>query len=360
MLSAFMIACMLVGLALPFQQVLETNPPTTIQQVIEEGYTPLIFARVSSKGQSESLPQQTETIKRWLIARGFTKTPFLEFAIQQSGFKGEQQNIKIVRKLVKLNPKKRYVAVFREMTRIGRDTEIALRMRRELSEMAVPIIALDLPELTGKKPVGTRSVDVLYGILSTVAETGKETELIAKEQSAKISAEKGVLEGGILALYPERYSAKHGSAYRQLWEGSKAVAAGVLSNKQLSRNLGFVSKSGKDKGKANTSQPRKILGVLQGIEKLGKLDEYLDVVDEISRIEASNIRYRRDRKPANLRGPTAKALHRVTVAYLRQPDKWPNPITEGNPDIATILGKVGVGTVEDALRNPQKYLGKPD
>lgn len=359
MLSAFLIACMLVGLALPFQKVLETNPPVTIEQVRTEGYTPLIFARVSSKGQSESLPQQIEVIKRWLIARGFTKRP-LEFSIQQSGFKGEQQNIKIVRKLVKADPKKRYVAVFREMTRIGRDTEIALRMRRELSEMAVPIIALDLPELTGKKPVGTRSVDVLYGILSTVAETGKETELIAKEQSAKISAEKGVLEGGILALYPELYSAKHGSAYRQLWEGSKAVAAGVLSNKQLARNLGFVSKSGKDKGKPNTSQPRKILGVLRGFEKLGVLDDYLNVVDEISRIEASNIRYRRDRKPANLRGPTAKALHRVTVAYLRQPDKWPNPITEGNPDIATILGKVGVGTVEDAIRNPQKYLGKPD
>jgi hypothetical protein len=248
-----------------------------------------------------------------------------------------------------------------------------------MSDMGVPVLAMNLPDLTGKKPYGNRSVDILYNILSTVAETGKETELAAMIKAAEASAEKGVLEGSMLSFYPEGYTDAGGSIYRQIWEGWKAVERGLVSRAQLSKNLGFVyttnspakkaSKGKKKKrlgqdyriGDGNTSQPRKIIKVLQQIAEQSqeKLEEYLDVVDAIVLLERRNKgTHKRDIKPASLRSPKGQAMHRVTVAYLRDPFSYPNPVTEGNSQIATIVGNTGAGTLQDAYDNPATYLPK--
>lgn len=354
-----------------------TQVPTRKEDVIED-YTPVIFARVSSRGQKDNLPVQVATVEAYINSLGFKKKP-LSFAIQQSGFKGEQQNIKVMRELREENPDKKYVAVFRAVDRIGRDTEIALRMRREMSDMGVPVLAMNLPDLTGKKPYGNRSVDILYNILSTVAETGKETELAAMIKAAEASAKKGVLEGSMLSFYPEGYTDAGGSIYRQIWEGEKAIEKGLMSRAQFSKNLGFVyttnsparkaSKGKKKKrlgedyriGDGNTSQPRKIIKILKGIAEKDPetLQEYLDVVDAVVMLERKNKgTHRRDIKPASLRSPKSQAMHRVTVAYFRDPFSYPNPILDGNPEIATIVGNTGEGTLQDAYDNPATYLPK--
>ena len=338
------------------------NPdnPTRINEVLET-YTPVIFARVSSRGQKDSLPQQVTTLEQYVKSLGFPKKPIVH-AIQKSGFEGQQQNVEIMENLVANNPKKKYVAVFRAVDRVGRDTEDSLRLRRKLSAIGVPMLTMDLPELTGKKPMGNRAVDILFNILSTVAETGKETELAAKEQAKKESERKGVIDGAMKSFYPEKWTKKGKSLHRQIWMGSQMVKSGIMSKNELARRLGFVYAFGKEKGKGNTSQIRKVMSDLEDIHAKGgnkKLNEYLDVVDAIVEYERVNkFSHKRDRKPASLRTPKSRAMHRVTVAYLRDPFSYPNPITEGNPLVATIVGNVGIGTVADAFRRPERYLTK--
>lgn len=355
----------------------EGKVPVNLRDVLKD-YHPIAFARVSSPAQAKNLPAQIEKLKQNAKELGFKKAVKV-YAIQQSGFSGEQQNIKVMRELREKNPMKKYVALFRSVDRIGRDTEIALAMRRQFAEMGVPIITEDLPDLTGKNPYGNRSMDLLYIIFSGVAETGKEREIQARKDATKRSAGKGVIAGVPPALYPQNYTDKGKSVYRQLWEGQKAVAAGLMSNKALAKATGFLyttnsparraSKGVKQKrlgedyrvGDGNTSQPRKILKELNAINERDpeKLKEYLDVVDAISLLEqTNNFKHDRARKPASLRTAKAKAMHRVSVAYLRDPFAHPNPVTVGNPEVARIVSNEGVGTVQDAFDNPEIYLVK--
>ena len=51
----------------------------------------------------------------------------------------------------------------------------------------------------------------------------------------------------------------------------------------------------------------------------------------------------------------ATALSRVTKAFLREPDQWPNPLVVGNPEVGD-----GPGTIADALLNPKRYQPRRD
>ena len=353
------------------------KPPVTIEDVLKD-YHPIGFARVSSPAQAKNLPTQIEKLKSEAKRLGVKKA-IKVYSIQQSGFSGEQQNIQVMRELREKNPEKKYVALFRSVDRIGRDTEIALAMRRQLSEMGVPIITEDLSDLTGKSPYGNRNQDLMFIIFSGVAETAKEREAQARDDAVDRSKDKGVIAGAPVALYPRNYTKKGKSVYRQLWEGQKAVKAGLMSNNDLAKATGFLyttnsparkaSKGVKKKrlgedyrvGSGNTSQPRKILKELNALHEKDPevFDEYLDVVDAITLLEqTNNFKHARDRSPASLRTAKSKALHRVTVAYLRDPFQFPNPVTTGNPEVAEIVSNTGVGTIQDAFENPEIYLVK--
>ena len=63
------------------EELVKKNPPKTIKQVLDEGYTPVIFARVSSRSQEENLPAQVEVLVEYVKSLGFKKKP-LVFSIQ--------------------------------------------------------------------------------------------------------------------------------------------------------------------------------------------------------------------------------------------------------------------------------------
>ena len=126
--------------------------PQTIREVVAAKYTPVLLGRVSSSGQRKGLPSQMKFLREQASNYGF-KPPFEELAVRQTGRAAELETLAFVQELRKQNPRKKFVAFFRDSTRIARDLENALALRRELSEIGIPIIALDLPELTGKKPL---------------------------------------------------------------------------------------------------------------------------------------------------------------------------------------------------------------
>ena len=333
--------------------------PQTIADVLKDGYTPVLLGRVSSSGQRKGLPAQMEFLRQQARKMGFKKKP-VEFAIQQTGRAAELETLRFVQELREANPKKSYVAFFRDSTRIARDLENALALRRQLSDIGIPIIALDLPELTGKKPLGSRSVDVLFGILGTIAESGKNTEQIAQQEGARQAAEVGLPEGVPQTLYLDKLKEVDGkpmSIHRRLFLAIPAIDSGAISIRGLSKTLGFVSKGGKTKGEPNTSQPRKLLGIIRGILAEGgpeKVEEYLEVIDSILAAE-KKVGRRDSSRPTRKQ----KALHAVTVAYLQEPFNWPRPDTEGNPLISeTRQGEEAPGTIADAISNPGPYQPK--
>ena len=78
--------------------------PVHTRDVLED-YYPIAFARVSSPSQKKNLPTQIEKLESNAKALGF-KHKVKVYAIQQSGFKGEQQNIEVMRELREKNPEK--------------------------------------------------------------------------------------------------------------------------------------------------------------------------------------------------------------------------------------------------------------
>ena len=333
--------------------------PQTIREVVAAKYTPVLLGRVSSSGQRKGLPSQMKFLREQASNYGF-KPPFEELAVRQTGRAAELETLAFVQELRKQNPRKKFVAFFRDSTRIARDLENALALRRELSEIGIPIIALDLPELTGKKPLGNRSMDMLFGILGTIAESGKNTEQIAQQEGAKQADEVGLPEGVPQTLYIEKLKERNGkplSVHRRLYESIPALDAETLSIRELSRSLGFISKGAKTRGQPNTSQPRKLLNIMRDIEDKGgseKVLEYLEVIDAI--LAAEKKAGRRDSSRPTRK---QKALHAVTVAYLQDPFNWPRPDTEGNPLISRFRqGEEAPGTIADAIQNPGPYQPK--
>jgi hypothetical protein len=331
------------------------TPPVKIKDV-EKDYIPILLGRVSSSGQRKGLPTQMKYIEDEIGKRfNFNKKP-ISVPIRQSGRDGELKTIQAVKDIVKANKRKKYVAVFRDATRIARDTENALAIRRELSEIGVPIIALDIPELTGYKPLGDRHMDLLYIIFSGIAETGKTTEQIAQQTGVTAASEIGLDFGVPQTMYLKKVKIVNGkpqSVHRRIYSAIPAIDSGAISIRGLSKELNFLSKGEKTFGQVNPSQPKKILKIIRAILEKGgkkKIEEYLEVIDAIH--AAEKIVGQRDSKKATRK---QKALHRVTVGYLQDPHKWPRPDTIGNPMIAAFTGNEGIGTIEDAIKNPTPY-----
>jgi len=314
---------------------------TTIKDAVAKGYIPILVGRVSTSKQRKALPAQMKFLAQRARDLGFKKKP-IEVPIQSSGFKGELESQKKIQEIIDANPKKKYVAVFRDSSRIARDTENALKLIRVFSEQGVPVVTGDMPELIGKKPMGNRSTDLLFIVLSGVAQTGKESEFKAREDGTADAEEVGLIEGVPRNLYLKEYKKNKGvSVHRQIVDAQPLRKNGTLSGRGLSTMLGI-----------NDKQRRKIEEELLLMpEKVRQ--EYLDVIDAI--LEAEKVVGRRDRSPASSRTRKQKALHRVTVGYLQFPEKYPRPDTVGNPAISRVNKMEGDGTIADAIANPTKY-----
>jgi len=323
---------------------------------VEKDYIPVFVGRVSTSAQRKGLPTQMKFMVDEVARRMEFKKKGLEFGIVQSGKDGELETLKIARKLVKNNPKKKYVFIFRDISRIARDTENGLALQRILSELGIPIIALNMSTLLGKKPMGDRSADLLFQIQLGIAQTGKDSEQEAQQEGVSEADKIGLKFGVPQTMYLKKVimvNDKPQSVHRRIYTAIPAINSGALSVKGLSRELKFFSKGEKTFGEVNSSQPKKILGIIRDIEEKGgkkKVMEYLEVIDAIHAAERI-VGQRDSKKPTRKQ----KALHRVTVGYLQEPFEFPRPDKIGNPNIAAFTGEVGVGTIEDSIKNPTPY-----
>ena len=232
----------------------------------------------------------------------------------------------------------------RDVARFGRLLRYNLRIVEDLLEPAdVPLKPnAESPSLVGA--LGNRSTRMHFIFESMMAEMAKDDEEAARDIGLSASRERGLKGGMPISMFPDNLK-KGKSVYRRINEAEPSIQNGDLSLADLAKKV-----------KVNKSSMVKIRRRLKDAREAGIIGEYLEVIDAVIDAERTRGVNRRDLQPAYKRTQKAKALHRVTHAYLGFPaEDWPNPLTEGNPRIATFEQSQATGTIEDAIANPHRY-----
>lgn len=303
-------------------------------------YTPVILARVSTSSQREGLPTQVKAMTKELKQRGFKKTPIV-ISEQQSGKAGDLKTLQALRKVIADNPRKNLIVFVRDTPRFARDANQSLNMLEALTNADVPLVPLDMgvPVFNRRSPLRKMTFTIFAG----VAEGGKSTENLAREEAQGQAAEKGLVSGVPQDSYEEKTRGK--PQMRRLVNALRpAIASGAISQTKAAQSVGLLRQ-----------KFMQIVKELEEREAAGKLQEWLEVWDAI--VDAERRRGVGSRKKFNKSRSRVKAIHRVTVGYLQFPDRFDRPDTVGNPEVATFPPKRGEapGTIQDAIDNPDFY-----
>lgn len=312
----------------------------TVSMLADNKYTPIILNRVSTSGQRKGLPTQAAYMRNTIKTLGFKKQP-IEITVRQTGKAADLKTIKALKQIID-NGGGPYAVFVRDVPRFGRSTLNNLSViDTVLKPAGVPLVPLDMFQVVGAN--GTPENFMVFTFLSAVAESGKASEERARDEGTEQAKKRGIFEGVPKSMYPEKFK-KGKSLQRRIWEALPAINNGSISQNQYAKQEGIFP--------ANF---RKIRDRLLHADKHGLVDDYLAVMDAIIMAEKTRGVGPRDRSPASNRTRKSKALHRVTVAYLAEPEKWPNPLTTGNPAAATFEKDLALGTIQDAIDNPQRY-----
>lgn len=283
-----------------------------------KGIDPIKYSRVSTAGQTETLPTQTSSINKALKMLGVTKKG-LVYEEQGSGTRFDRQTLQeAILKAVEMKKKGKNPAIIvRDIQRFSRDPDDIGYLRKffpshkdSLWFNDIPIIALNDNIIMSTKSSPRPNDSLIAPIL--VAVGGSEVN-IRKEQS--LQGKKRAEEEGIVAGQPQNlYYKEKVNPYRAFYEmffktGLKQGAAAIA--------LGRSRSWGKDtKNKMNRI-------ILEG-EKAGKKDlilEWLDVTDLIREFEQEN-------GPRIGGSKRMNSVSRKTSGYLKFPEKFDAPTRE--------------------------------
>jgi DNA invertase Pin-like site-specific DNA recombinase len=312
------------------------------------GLTPVLYARVSDSTQADALPGQVVDLQSWASRGGFPR-PAKTFSEVASGAKSDRKQFAALMKYLQArkDPSK-FIVLIRDPQRWARDTKTALIRIDELNAMGVNLLITDLNYLIGPDAPDEEALTnrMVFTILAAVSEGGKASEYQARAKGVVRATARGVFEGKVKNLYP----AMKRNPFQRVADALPALNSKSISQKGFNREIGFGE---------NTKWLRDQIKVMNQITEKGGpelLADWLEVISELRALEKKRGIGRRDAK-ASQKSRKAKALHRVTVAYLREPWNWPNPIREGNPAAAS-GDFIGAGTISDAVENFQKYQPK--
>ena len=309
-------------------------------------FTPIYYARVSTSEQKGSLPGQVLELERFGKAVGFPRAAKV-FSEVASGAKADRKQFDNLMKFLKgvKNPEK-YIVVIRDQTRWARDTRTSLNRLHELNELGVNLLIEQSNTIIGPDSPEDDYGEMVFEILSAVSTHAKKSEEFARAKGVTMAKERGVFEGAVKDVYP---GIKR-NPFQRVADALPALNSKAINQIQFNRDIGF--------GENTRWLRNQIKNMNEIIQEGGTelLADWLEVVETLRGLEKKKGIGRRNAK-ASQKSRKAKALHRVTVAYLREPWNWPNPIREGNPDAAS--GEfVGTGTIEDAIENFKKYQPK--
>lgn len=273
----------------------------TFKQVLK-GREPVVYARVSTKDQKNTLKNQIATLEKWLKANGITRKP----KVFQEVVSGTSINPPELEKAIihaTQKPSKSFLLV-RDFQRISRNWRYGGRNMIELFENDIPVVSAIKNTLSATK-VSPTDDDWLIGLYMALG--AQEVDLLKKrsDEGTKVSEAKGIFSGSPPNLFPEEPL----NPYREL---VRLLEAGVGQNESSRR----LSKS--------TAWFRKRREFLSDVRERGGdklLEEYLTVTDKIRDIQQNLGKGADDRK-------RLRAVNRMTSGFLQRPTEFPAPTDE--------------------------------
>lgn len=330
----------------------------TIEELAKEKYRYIGIIRTSTSEQKDNLVVQEADVEKSMSAKGFGKPLSMEVA-NVSGATAARKQIKAILEACAAIPekKRKIVVVARSVDRLSRDTKDALIIQEKLAALGVYLFIIQNNMLLNGDGTEQGSNQLVFELLLAVAKSGKRSETQASKKGTKEAKTKGLFSGtaqdSYVALVRDKGSQRGVSVRRRIYASIAGLDAKTITVKGLARELSKPDR---------TMYPAKVRAIrdnLKDIEAKGgpeKVKEWLEVWDAI--IKEEKKRGVGDRAAKGRMSDRARAIHRVSVAYLQDPFEWPRPDTVGNPDTATVPSSDRNGTIEDASNNPDKYLPK--
>ena len=331
----------------------------TIQELAKDGYKYIALIRTSTTEQDENREVQEKDLIDSMERLGFKQQPVLIASENVSGAKAEREQINVIMDFIKSTPekKRKLIVVARDVARFSRDTQQGLQIQTALQKLGVYLYVQQANLLLNGDGAEQGSNQLIFEILLAMSKSGKRSETIASKTGTREAKKKGLFSGtpqdSYVKLVRTSGSQRGKSIRRRIYESLGGLEAKTIQIKPMAKELS---------NSAQTFYPAKLRAIrdeLKDIEAQGgkkKVEEYLAVWDAIIKEEK-----KRGVGPRTGKGrmtDRARAIHRVTVAYLQNPFDFPRPDTIGNPLTATIPTPDRTGTIADASANSTLYLPK--
>jgi DNA invertase Pin-like site-specific DNA recombinase len=271
-----------------------------------KGRIPVIYARVSTKKQKGTLPDQVNGIKNELIALGIKKEPVV-FMEQVSGSKRADERPQLQAMLDYLEGKDGKAAiVVRDTQRISRNPWVAGAIYDPLRRKDIPLVSLE----AGGKVASTDKTpqtegDLIMPILTAIG--GQELSIRA-EQTAKgerEAKEKGIAVklGTPISLYADEALNPWDEMFRYVPMMAQEEITRAEVSRRLGRSTGWVSKA------------RKRIEQILSANPSGKLlRQWLKGVDMVREMEKKHgVRFGKNAKKP------MKAVGRMTDGFILKP-----------------------------------------
>lgn len=355
---------------MPFIEVDEERV-ITLDELNRAKYKPIAIVRTSTSSQEEGLKVQEQKMLEDMKRLGMLK-PALVTVQNVTGAKEGRKQIKQILDFIKATPEERrkFIIVARDVERFSRNEREAFNLLHEFALLGVYLYIINNNLLLGGDGSEQGSNRFLFTVLEGAAANAKRSETQASKKGARKAKSRGLFAGTPVDSYITlvRTSGKQRgkSVYRRIYDSLGGLEAGTVTVKGLARDLSTSTREMYPK------RVRDIRDFLIDLKAKGgdkKVQEYLAVWDAVIAEEKKRgVGARVIYKPKGGKNQSgqkkermsdrARAIHRVTVAYLKAPMEHPEPVKTGNPLTAIVESSERIGTIEDASKNPAAYLPK--
>ena len=254
------------------------------------------YVRVSTEEQAGTLETQEKAVLDGLKQLGFTGKAEV-FKEQASGTRIDRPELLKMIEKAKAS-KKPAVIVVRDIQRFSRDPYDMGELYNPLRRIDVPILSINEPIITGTKKEPSPAADLLAPILIAAGGQEVQTRLQQTLQGVAQSRKKGIVAGNPLRLYPDDKIEPRREVRRHL-------------------ELGIGQSEGSRRVDKSSSFWRKTRDLIKKYEAAGVLDDWLDTIDLIRKMEQE-----RGEGIGKGAGIKMSVVRRMTSGYLNDPIKF--------------------------------------
>ena len=261
-----------------------------------KGRKVFVYARVSTEEQTGTLETQKQAVLDALKELGFDGKPEV-YAEQASGTKLDRPELTKMIEKAKAS-KRPAIIVVRDIQRFSRDPYDLGTLYNPLKAQDIPILSINEPIITGTRKKPQPAADLLAPIL--VAAGGQEvsTRLQQTLQGVEQSRARGIVAGNPLRLYPDDKIEPRREVRRHL-------------------ELGIGQSEGSRRVDKSSSFWRKTRDLIRKYEDAGVLDDWLDSIDLIRKMEQEKGEGIGSKATIRM-----QVVRRMTSGYLNDPIKF--------------------------------------